>query len=146
MKTPYIYDKAKYHNDTIEQYGLSEEHTANHTVVFLRWLIENDLMSDFFCREGEAILHSFRAGQATIHEVYEWRDCCLVDDMLSNQGNAFAMRYFDFNRGRYLQDYITTLKGNLPSELHIDYNEDNYQRMRVIIDRRYDEWRKRKNK
>ena len=40
MSSPHVYDKAKYHYETIEQHGLSEEHAANHTVVFLRWLIE----------------------------------------------------------------------------------------------------------
>ncbi len=140
MKLPHVYDKAKYHHETIEQLGLSQKHAANHTVFFLRWLIEQDLMAKSFVEEEE-ILEKFRAGSSSIHKVYEWWDCCLTDDMLSEEGNKFARHYFDFDNGKYLQDYIETLQGSLPSEFHIDYTEENYQRMKEVIDRRYKEWK-----
>ena len=86
------------------------------------------------------MLDRFRAGRATIHEVYEWWDCCLVDDMLSEEGNRFAMHYFDFEKGKYLQDYGETLQGTRPSEFHVSYTEKNYRRMKEVIDRRYKKW------
>lgn len=146
MSSPHVYDKAKYHYETINQHGLSEEHAANHTVVFLRWLIEHQMMSDFFEQEAEGVLRQFRAGEVQIYRVYEWWDCCLVDDMLSDEGNAFAMHYFDFDRGRYIHDYIATLQDGLPSEFHVDYTEDAYQKMRQVIDHRYEEWKRPKRK
>jgi hypothetical protein len=146
MKSPHVYDKAKYHHESITQHELSDEHAANHTVVFLRWLIERQLMSDFFEQGAADILKKFRSGAIGIHEVYEWWDCCLIDDMLSEAGNAFAMHYFDFERGRYLKDYIGTLQRGLPTEFHIDFTEDNYQAMKSVIDRRYEEWKKPKRK
>lgn len=141
MNSPHVYDKAKYHYETIEQHGLSDEHAANHTVLFLRWLIEKELMNKWFVEESGDILEKFRARRATIHEVYESWDCCLIDDMLTEEGNKFAMHYFDFDKGEYLQDYIETLQGTLPSEFHIDYTEENYQHMKQVIDRRYKEWK-----
>ncbi len=141
MNSPHVYDKAKYHYETIEQHGLSEEHAANHTVFFLRWLIENNLMSEEFMEDSGDEIAKFRAGGATIHQVYEWWDCCLIDDMLSEEGNGFAMHYFDFDKGKYIHDYIDLLQGSLPSEFHIDYNEANYKRMKEVIDRRYKEWK-----
>ncbi len=141
MNSPVVYDKAKYHYETIEQHGLSKEHAGNHTVMFLRWMIERQLMSTLFEEEAAEILIRFRAGKASIHEVYEWWDCCFIDDMPSEEGNAFAMHYFEFERGRYLRDYTETLQGSLPTEFHIDYTEANYQKMRQVIDRRYDEWK-----
>jgi hypothetical protein len=140
MNSPHVYDKAKYHYETIEKYGLPEEHAANHTVFFLRWLIEQDLMDQSFVEESGGALQEFRAG-ASIHEVYEWWDGCLIDDMLSEEGNKFAMHYFDFHRGKYLQDYIDTLQGALPTEFHIVYSEENYQRMKRVIDSRYRDWK-----
>jgi hypothetical protein len=144
--SPHVYDKAKYHYETTEKFGLSEEHAANHTVMFLRWLIERRMMSEFFEKEAEGILKQFRAGEVSIHKIYEWWDCCLIDDMLSEDGNAFAMHYFDFERGRYIHDYMATLKGRLQSEFHVDYTEESYQKMRQVIDRRYDEWKTPKKK
>src|ERR1700712_3254739 len=114
IKSPHVYDKAKYHTGTIEKHGLSEDHAANHTVFFLRWLIERGLMSEFFESTAGSILKRFRAKQATIHEVYCWWDQCLIETMLSVSGNAFAIHYFDFERGRYIHDYIATLQGDLP--------------------------------
>lgn len=141
MNSPHVYDKAKYHFDSIEEHGLSEEHAANHTVFFLRWLIENDLMSKEFVEESRDLLEKFRAGRATIHDVYEWWDCCLIDDMLSDEGNQFAMHYFDFDTGKYLEDYTGALQGELPTEFHIQYSEVNYQRMKQLIDQRYKAWK-----
>lgn len=146
MASPHVYDKAKYHYETIEELGLPEEHASNHTVFFLRWLLENDLMSEEFVEEAGDELAKFRAGKASAHQVYEWWDCCLVDDMLSDEGNAFAMHYFDFEDGEYLRDYMKELQGELPSEFHIEFNETNYQRMKKIIDRRFYEWRKSQKK
>lgn len=144
MDSPYVYDKAKFYDETVEQHGLSEEHAANHTVVFLRWLIENELMSQWFMEESGGVIAKFRAGSASIHQVYESWDRCLIDEMLSDEGNAFAMYYFDFDKGKYIHEYIELLQDTLPSEFHVDYNEANYQRMKEMIDRRYDEWKKSK--
>lgn len=146
MSSPHVYDKAKYHYETIEQHGLSGEHATNHTVMFLRWLIERRMMSEFFETESEGPPWQFGPGAMSIHQVYNWWDCCLVDDMLSEEGNAFALHYFDFEHGRYIHDYIETLQGSLPSEFHVVYTEDNYQKMRQIIDRRYAEWKTPKKK
>ncbi len=136
MSSPHVYDKAKYHYETIEQHGLSAKHAANHTIMFLRWLIERRMMNEFFEQEGAGVLRQFRAGEVSIHKVYQAWDCCLIDDMLSEEGNAFAIHYFDFDRGRYIHDYIATLQDGLPSEFHVHYSEDNYQKMRQVIDRR----------
>ena len=146
MSSPHVYDKAKYHYETIEKFGLAERYAANHTVFFLRWLIERNMMSDLFTQESGDMLRKFRAGEATIHQVYEWWDCCLVDEMLSEEGNAFAMHYFNFDRGSYLNDYASTLQRGLPTQFHVDYTEDSYQKIRQVIDRRYNEWKKPKNK
>ena len=146
MSSPHVYDKAKYHFDSIHKHGLSEEHAENHTVVFLRWLIERRLMSDFFEREAADIMAKYRSGTVGIHKVYEWWDGCLIDDMLSDEGNAFALYYFDFQRGRYIRDYISALKRGLPTEFHVDFTESNYETMKQIIDRRYDVWKKPKRK
>jgi hypothetical protein len=146
MNSPHVYDKAKYHLNSIEEYGLSQEHASNHTVVFLRWLIENEMMSDFFEEESGVLMQNYRANEATIHAVYEWWDCSLADEMLSEEGNSFALHYFDFDKGIYIHDYIATLQRNLPTEYHIDYSEENFQKIKQVIDRRYSEWKKPKKK
>lgn len=48
----YVFDKAKYHDNSIEQLGLDEEQAFVHTGLFFAWLINNELMSDFFIQEA----------------------------------------------------------------------------------------------
>lgn len=138
--SPHVYDKAKYHSESIAEAGLPEFHASNHIVPMLRWLIENDLMSEFFLTEGEEPLSKYLAGRMSIHELFEWWDTCLIGDMLSERGNAFAMTYFDYQRGKYLQDYISILQGSLPTEFHVQYNEENYAKLKLAMDRRYSKW------
>ncbi|MHC4982234.1 MAG: DUF7832 domain-containing protein [Planctomycetota bacterium] len=137
---PVVYDKGKYHGDAVEKYGLPESHAYHHTLYFFRWLIEHDLMSDFFWSETESFEPGGVTNQAVL-QTYEWWDCCLADDMLSDEGNAFSQYYFDFDKGRYLSDYMGLLQGDLPSEYHIPLTEESYQRLKTVIDRRYDEWK-----
>jgi hypothetical protein len=144
--SPHVYDKAKYHLESVEQAGLPESHASNHTVPILRWLIDNGLMSEFFVTESGDDLGRYKRGALTIHGLYESWDTCLISDMLSDEGNAFAMHYFDFERGKYLQDYIATLQGDLPTEFHVEYSEVTYAKLRSIIDRRYQEWKRKQKK
>jgi hypothetical protein len=95
----YAYDKAKYHYETVEEEGLPLEHAANHTVYFLRWLIERDLLSEFFRDETKELLEGFRRGEQSIHDVYDSWDDVLASDMLSEEGNAFAMALFRLRQG-----------------------------------------------
>lgn len=145
MEVPHVYDKAKYHDETIEQHGLPEEHASNHTVVILRWLIENDLMGGDFTEEPEP-LEKYLAGNMSIHDLYNWWDRCLIDDMLSDRGNEFAKHYFDFQKGEFIHDYMRILQGTLPSEFHIAYSEENYQTIKAIIDTKYKKWATPKKK
>jgi hypothetical protein len=91
------------------------------------------------------LIEDVRAGKKRPHELYAWNDRCLVDDMLSEEGNAFAQHYFAFDKGNYLADYAKTLQRDLPSEFHVSYSDDNYRLLAAVIDRRYSEWRSRKS-
>ncbi len=137
---PVVYDKGKHHLETVDNYGLPESHAYHHTLYFFRWLIENNLMSDEFRSETQSFEPRGVTNDAVL-QTYEWWDCCLVDDMLSDEGNAFAQHYFDFEKGQYLSDYMGLLQGDLPSEFHIELTEENYQKLKQIVDRRFAKWK-----
>ena len=100
-KSPYVYDKAKYHYETIEGHGLSEEHAYNHTTFFMSWLIQNKMMSDFFNKESDGQVDNYLQNKISINKLYEWWDCCLISDLLNEEGNEFAKYYFDFEKGSF---------------------------------------------
>lgn len=138
----HVYDKAKYHYDSVVELGLPEEHAYHHTTFFLSWLVKRGLLSPLVEEEGQADLERYRSGQLTINQLYESWDCCLISDMLSDEGNAFARSYFDFATGQYLEDHKRHLQRGLKSEYQVTYTAENEAAMHRVIDQRFEEWRR----
>ncbi len=66
----------------------------------------------------------------------------LVDDMLSDAGNAFSIAYFDFERGRYIWDYQEAFSVGGGNEFFgVLDNWENYHKIRAFIDRAYQTWK-----
>ena len=135
------YDKSKWHDETVAEHGLPEKHASHHIVFFFRWCIEHDFISEWLRTEDADDYAAVRENRLSALDYFEKLDRCLIDDMLTDEGNAFASAYFDYDTGRYLDDLIATLQGSLPSEYHIPFNDDTYARMKVVIDRRYATWK-----
>ena len=146
MDRPVVYDKAKYHDETVMGYGLPDEQASVHTAFFLGWLIENDLYSEEFYSESKEQIEDYKLKKKTAIEIYDWWDRCLIDDMLNDEGNAFAQDYFDFDKGVYLSDYANILVGELPSEFHVQYSWENQEKMSAKITKRYEKWKEKQNK
>ncbi len=142
MIQPKVYDKSKWHLETVAEHGLPEEHASHHIAFFFRWCIEHDLVSEWLRTELPDDYVAVRDGRLSALNYFEkMLDGCLVDDMLTDEGNAFASAYFDYDVGRYLDDLIGALKGDLPSEYHIPLNDDAYESIKAVIDRRYAAWK-----
>ncbi|HEY1171254.1 MAG TPA: hypothetical protein VGH19_07810 [Verrucomicrobiae bacterium] len=141
MNQPKAYDKAKWHDETIAEYGLPESHASHHIVFFFRWCIEHDFIDEWLRTDSPDDYQAVRTGEISALDYFDSLDRCLVSDMLTDEGNAFADAYFDYDHGLYLSDLIATLQGDLPSEFHIPFNDDTYGRIKVIIDKRYAAWK-----
>jgi len=146
MDSPVVYDKGKYHDATVQESGLPEEQASVHTSFFLGWLIENDLFSEEFSSESGDLINEYRSRTKTAVDIYEWWDRCLVDDMLNEEGNAFAQAYFDFDKGSYLTDYSKLLVRDLPSEFHVPYSWENQELMSGKITERHQQWKRKRSK
>jgi hypothetical protein len=59
--------------------------------------------------------------------------------MLTDEGNAFARAYFDYDCGQYTKDLWTAL--NLNKQDYPLYNEEAYGRFKPLLDTRYAEWK-----
>lgn len=140
---PVVYDKAKYHLESVERHGLDQDQAYVHTAFYFRWLLENQLLGNLFREESAMELKEFQSGTMSALEFYKIWDGCLIDDMLSDEGNAFSAFYFDFEKGRYLKDY-EILSKRLPTIFHISFNEINYAKLKPLIDKSYQAWKKPK--
>jgi hypothetical protein len=132
----YVYDKAKYHDDSCHKLKLGEDQSFVHTGLFFDWIVLNDLLSPGFGFE-EHVIAKTKERVWSPTGIYEWCDGVLVDDMLSDEGNAFAMAYFDFGSGQYLKDYETYLSKELKSVFAVPNTWDSYDRIAPVIDVRY---------
>jgi hypothetical protein len=130
---PIVYDKAKYHFGSVHGHGLPEIHAYIHTGMFVGWLIDNALLDEEFSEECEEDIQRFLKREITAPQLFQLWDGALVDDMLSDEGNAFADCYFNLQSGDYIDEYIKTLCGALKSEFHVEDNWKNYNRIARVV-------------
>jgi hypothetical protein len=141
MNAPVVYDKAKYHFETIEEHNLDEIHAYIHTGLYLGWLIENELLDPEFVEDFGEDIPKFLNRELTAPELFSLWDGALVDDMLNELGNKFSRYYFDFEKGKYIGDYINTVAKGLPTEFHVKDTWENYEIVKKFVNQRYNEWK-----
>ncbi len=135
-----MYDRMKYHQDTVLAYGLPIERAANHAIQFLRWMAENELLSELLKQECNEQLEQFSNGENTLFEVFEWFDYSLSEDMFSQKGKEFASVYYGEHERQYIHDYQLLCQNQLPTMYHVILNDEIYNRVKSRIDDRYQEW------
>ncbi len=101
----YVFDKAKFHDSTVEQLGLDEEQSFVHTGLFFAWLVNNGHMSDFFVDETGDEIEKLKERKISPSTIYINWDGVLLGEMLNDTGLNFALSYFDFDKGTYMADY-----------------------------------------
>ena len=140
----YVYDKAKYHVASLDE-GLPASRVFVPTGLFLLWLTERGLVSDFFRAESEDWWDDIKARAVEPWELYEGWDGSLVDDMLSDEGNAFARRYYDYDQGGvYNGDFEEILAADLPSLFHVEGTWADYDQLVPRMDARLNAWRRKR--
>lgn len=136
-RDPFVYDKAKYHEDHVADDGLDRIQAAVPAAFIVGWLASHGLL-----RLEAADIDDYLKRQESAVELY-WRcfDGCLIEPMLTEEGNSFARQYFNWDADGYFDDLIATLAGELPSEYYIRYSFENQERMDAVIDQRFTLWR-----
>jgi hypothetical protein len=136
---PHVYDKAKYHYGTDCPTSLPEEKSFIPTGMFYGWLVEHRMVRVEFDPQTEV----FMSRKMTGPKLYEAGDGCLIDEMLTDEGNRFTKDYFDLDKGKYLGDYQELLAKGLPTPYHVADTWENYDIIKKRIDERYATWKQR---
>jgi hypothetical protein len=139
-----VFDKAKWHYEGEFPGYLDEERAFVHTGMFLGWIIDNKLYSEDFADDFRDEIRSFKSRKMTGSDVYSAADGVFAEEMVNPEGRAFAVAYFDFDKGQYLKDYEKLLSAKLPSMYHVKDTWENYDRLKLQIDKRFAAWRRKK--
>jgi hypothetical protein len=132
-----IYDKADYHSGGNWPDGLPVEQSFVHSGLFLGWLIQRGLVSE---EVDDATVRDFKRHRRTGPEIFRDLDGVLDASMLTADGRRFAKAYFDFGTGAYVSEYTGLLASGLASVYAVPDTWENYERLRAVLDRRFQQW------
>lgn len=111
-----------------------------HIGIFLGWVIERKLYSEFFEEEGETAIFRFKNKAISCIILGELWDGVVSYDQLNEEGAAFAKYYYA--SGKYIEDYKTTLAEGLISMYYVEDSMENYNTMKKVINKRFSAWKK----
>ena len=152
-------DCADWHLETIQEKNLpvDEINAYNHMAIYLRWCMEHDLMGEEFLAEYGEVAEKVKADPAGVDLrafIRDELDGQLVGPMFNKIGRAFASYYYGEPDSPFfpsdVDDYAIGVIGqerNYSEEiqdeayLFIPFDEDYYQAMAKVIEKRFTNWK-----
>lgn len=135
-----IYDNAKNHFLGNFPSTLPIEQAYVHIGIYLGWIIDNELYSDYFREEAETEIYRFKRREITSAILSEIWDGYLGYELFNDEGNMFT--YYYYGGGLYRRDYEMILCKGLPSLYHVQDSWENYDKISKQIGKRFDDWKK----
>ena len=138
-----VYDKAKYHIETVGEYRLPPERAGILPAYFFGWLIERDLLSAECKTQLASPIAAYLRRDLTALAAFDQADGVLMEAMLSEEGNAFALAYYGpGSSGPYVADFMEVAAPGLASQFHATYDWTKQALVNARIDKRHADWRK----
>ncbi len=134
-----IYDNAKSHFLGNFPDSLPIEQAYVHIGMYLGWVIERDLYSEYF-EEASVQIFRFKRKEISCTILSEIWDGYLGFELFNREGNMFT--YYYYGGGLYRADYDENLVKTLPSIYHVNDSWENYDKMKNRIDLRHQDWKK----
>ncbi len=135
-----VTDKAKWHYSGDFPEDLPDENGATHIGMFLAWIINNNLQGEFFDEEMADGLVDLRSRKITGRDfLIDYCDEVLMGEEFTEEGLAFSDEYYEED---YILDYEKTLAVNLQSTYYVEDTWENYDKISLVIDKRFAEWKK----
>jgi len=136
------YDDASWHYGVDFPKDLPIEAGATHTGMFVAWALLSGFAGDIYTSGFPNEIPRLLSRLVTPGLFFlESCDGKFTDDDLNEEGNEFAQAYFDFQKGKYIADYESTLGVGLADLYHVRDTWENFDRLKPVLDLRYAEWR-----
>jgi len=136
------YDDASWHYEGDFPADLPEEAGATHIGMFLAWAALSHLASDDFYSDMSEEFKQLQQREITPGRLL--LVCCdgkLIDEDLSDEGNAFACVYLNIHAGDYTTDYASVLTRSLPTIYHAPDTWSSFDKLKPTLDKRFAEWK-----
>ena len=133
-----LYDSAKDHLGSGFPDCLPMEQAYVHIGMYLGWVIESGLFSDYFKEEASSQIFRFKRKEISCTVLSGIWNGHLVSEFLNDSANRFTVFYYV--SGLYRDDYEAVLGRALPSMYHVDDTWLNYERLKSRIEERYEAW------
>ena len=141
------YDDASWHYGGDFPEELSPENGATHIGMFLAWCLLNDMAGELHIDDSQDSLTKLRNREISGRDfLISECDEKFTDEDLNDLGNEFCQFYFDHESGEYLKDYEAVFGEGIPSLYYVNDTWENYDKLKVIIDEKFSQWKKSKNK
>lgn len=115
---------------------------ATHTGMFVAWALLNGLAGIIYIQDLPGEIPKLQSRSVTPGKSFlESCDGKFTDEVLNEVGNSFAQAYFDFEKGKYISDYESTLGRGLADLYHVGDTWENFDLLKPVLDRRFAEWR-----
>jgi hypothetical protein len=135
-----FYDNAKTHFLGNFPANLPIEQAYVHIGIYLGWIIDQGLYSEYFEEEASNQIFRFRRREISCTILSEIWEGYLGHELFSNSGNMFT--YYYYGGGLYYSDYNRILVKELPSLYHVTDSWQNYDKMKLQMDMRLSDWKK----
>jgi hypothetical protein len=146
------YDDASWHYGGDFPEGLAENAAGTHIGMFVSWAILNGMvgsihLDDFPDMLGKLVSREMTPGAWFLAACDEK----FTDEDLNEEGNRFAQEYYahgegeNYKSGAYLNDYCGAFDDAAETYAVADTWES-FERLKPILDRRFDEWKSPKPK
>lgn len=138
-------DRADWHSGGDFPKDVPEENGGTHIGMYLTWIIDNDLTSEFCKEEFNKGLGEVKSRIITGRDfLFEHCDGKFWNDVLNDIGQKFTEDYY--TSILYYDDYVKTLDNDEETIYHIENSWKNYEKLKPILDKRFKKWKARKEK
>lgn len=138
------YDDASWHYGGNFPEDLADEAGATHIAMFVAWALLSGLGGELH----EGMTGPLKTRSVTPRSFFlEACDGQFTDEDLSADGNAFAAVYYQTSADKpatqidYFADYQDCLLDKVASVYHIADSWANFDRLKPVLDRRWQDWR-----
>ncbi len=132
------YDDASWHYEGEFPEELPESAGATHIGMFFAWLANHGMTSDMIAGDIEPLITRQTSPATFVMEVLDEK---LLDDFLSEEGNAFCAAYYDLQGGKFVSDYLGSFSKADADIYSVEDSWESYDLLAPVIDKRYQEWK-----